>query len=133
MPIELSINDGIIHTILVGRVTDEELLSHYAHPVFQQYDGLWREVVDGRKITEMEVTPNGQRKLASFVASHAERLRGGRVAMVASDDVTYGMFRMWEMQREGLGYDVQVFREMQPALDWVIRSSGGKVQKTAKS
>jgi hypothetical protein len=39
--------------------------------------------------------------------------------MVASSDVTFGMFRMWEIQREGLGYQIQVFREFEPALAWL--------------
>lgn len=125
MPIRLAFEDQVIHTILVGRVTDEELLSHYARPEFQEARAPWRELVDGREITAMAVTAAGQRKLAAYAAASAQRLRGGRVAMLASTEVTYGMFRMWEIQREGLGYAVSVFRDFEEARQWLLSPQAG--------
>jgi len=119
VPIQLALDDVVIHTILEGHVTDEELLSHYALPIFQEHRAAWRELVDGREVTDMAVTAEGQRRLAALATTSAERLRGWRVAMVASSDVMYGMFRMWELQREGLGYEVHVFRDIEEARTWV--------------
>jgi len=123
MPIECALINGVIHTVVAGCVTDEELLSYYTRPFFRQYQGLWRELVDGRLVKDMSVSAHGQRQLAEFTTANAARLCGGRVAMLASDDVTYGMFRMWEMQREGLGFEVHVFRDFEAALAWLEQLS----------
>lgn len=72
----------------------------------------------------MAVTTAGMRDFQAFVAAHAERLKGGRVAMVAGTDLVYGMFRMWELRREGLGYGVRVFRNFDEARAWVAPAPG---------
>ena len=109
-----------MHTCLVGRVTNEELLAHYDLPVFREHRGPWRELVDGRATTEMAVTSEGQARLAAFAATtFASSLRDGRVAMLASTDICYGMFRMWEMRREDLNYTVSVFRDEAAAREWL--------------
>lgn len=121
MPIsrEPSQPSGVIRTVLSGAVTDAELLAYYRAPFFLDFTGTWREIVDGRAITTYSITPDGQRQLARFASEHVDKLRGGRVAMVAATDVTFGMFRMWQLQRERLGYDVEVFRDLDEALAWV--------------
>jgi hypothetical protein len=119
MPIEFALEGPIVRTILAGRVTDEELLAHYTLPVFLDLPPPWLELIDGRGITDMAVTAGGQGRLAAFAAGFIERLRGGRVAMVAASDVTYGMFRMWQIRREGLGYEVRVYRDIDEARAWL--------------
>ena len=120
MPVRADAADlRYLHTILHGRITDDELVGYYHPTPARAFGPPWREVVDGRDVTDMAVTPEGQARLAAFVASHADEMRGGRVAMVATSPVTYGMFRMWEMSRASLPYDVRVFREIGPAVDWV--------------
>jgi len=124
MPIRYDLIDGVVYTIIVGRVTDDEILSYYKQPVFEDFVLPWREVVDGRLITDMQITPDGQRRLAEVVATKASKLRGGRVAMVASTDLTYGMFRMWEVQRGDIDYEVRVFRDIEEARDWIAQPHG---------
>ena len=119
MPIRLEVDGPLLLTIIHGRVTDDELLAHYAAPEFQAVQAPWRELVDGREITDMAVTPDGQLRLAELASTSMDRLRGGRVAMVASTDLTYGMFRMWQLRRESLEFEVRVFRELGPALAWL--------------
>lgn len=119
MPVTLRFEGTVIHTRLVGRVTIEELLSHYASPLFDVPRGPWREIVDGRAVTEMTITAKDQERLAGFVAIKAPLLRNGRVAMLASTDVCYGMFRMWEIRREDLDYSVSVFRDVAAAREWL--------------
>jgi hypothetical protein len=70
-------------------------------------------------MTEMAITANDQERLAAFVATKAPLLRNGRVAMLASTEVCYGMFRMWEIQREDLDYSVTVFRDVAAARQWL--------------
>jgi hypothetical protein len=94
-------------------------MAHYSLPAFMELKSPWLEVVDGRGITEMGVSAEEQRTLASVAESMSQALKGGRVAMVAVDDLSYGVFRMWELQREGLGYSVHVFRDFTEARAWV--------------
>ncbi len=129
MPIQFKTDGGVMYSILTGRVTDEELFSHYNLPVFQKCSPPWIEIVDGREITDMAITPEGQNKLAAIAATKINQLRGGRVAMVASTDITYGMFRMWEVQRGDINYEVRVFREIEAALNWLLPLRV-KIQKT---
>ena len=109
----------VIYTLLYGRVTDDELLSYYMRAITEIGDSPWREIVDGTLVTEMALTTEGLKRLAGVVESNLEKLRGGRVAMVAASDITYGVFRMWELRREGLNYEVRVFRELDAALAWL--------------
>jgi hypothetical protein len=109
---------SLLYTCLAGRVTDAELLGYYT-PLVAQHSGLWRELVDGTQVVEMALTAAGLRQLADIVEGHTEKLRGGRVAMVAISDVTYGMFRMWELRREALNYEVRVFRDLEQAWTWL--------------
>ena len=124
MPIHYEIKDGVVYTILEGRVTDDEILSYYEQPFFEDSKFQWREIVDGRLITDMQITPNGQKRLAGLVATKADKLRGGRVTMVASNDITFGMFRMWEAQRGDIDYEVHVFRNIGAALEWIMLPHG---------
>lgn len=116
----------ILHTILSGRVTDGELFAYYRDLPEDTFAGTWRELVDGREIAEMAITPAGQMQLASLAEVQIARLRGGMVAMVATRDSVYGMFRMWEMQREGLGYAVRVFRAFDEAIAWLSHGAARK-------
>lgn len=122
MPIRLEVQGPLMVSSAYGRLTDDELLAHYAAPEFQAVQAPWRELVDGREITDMAVTPNGQMRLAGLASTSMDRLRGGRVAMVASTDLTYGMFRMWQLRRESLEFEVRVYRELEPALAWLKES-----------
>lgn len=124
MPIQGVVVDGYIHSILEGHLTDDELLSYYKLPLFDSIQPPWLEIVDGRLITEMGVTVNGQRRLGMLAESRGEMLRGGRVAMVAGDDLCFGMFRMWEMSRPDLDYELRVFRDFGEAETWIkLRSA----------
>jgi len=122
VPIRLEVQGPLMVSSAYGRLTDDELLAHYAAPEFQAVQTPWRELVDGREITDMAVTPNGQMRLAGLASTSMDRLRGGRVAMVASTDLTYGMFRMWQLRRESLEFEVRVYRELEPALAWLKES-----------
>jgi hypothetical protein len=39
--------------------------------------------------------------------------------MVAHSDCTYGLFRMWELQRVEMGYEVRVFWQFDVAMAWI--------------
>lgn len=124
MPIHGELVGGCVHSILEGHLTDEDLLSYYQLPMFGILQPPWIEIVDGRLVTQMEVTVNGQRRLGMMAESRGDALRGGRVAMVAADDLCFGMFRMWEMIRPDLDYELRVFRDFDEAKKWIEHGTG---------
>jgi hypothetical protein len=121
VPIETRASDsaGVVHTVLSGRVTDAEILAYYQGPIFQDHTGTWIELVDALGMTDMAITSQGLWKLAQMVGIRRDILAGGRVAMVAGSDAAFGMFRMWELQRESLPYEVKVFRDLEKAAAWL--------------
>jgi hypothetical protein len=124
MPITSSTDPSrnLITTRLKGLVTDGELIDHY-RAVIEQYERMHPafELVDGTGVEQMALTPAGLATLAALVQARADRLRHVRCAMVAPSDVVYGMFRMWEISREHLGYELAVFRDEAAARRWLFR------------
>ena len=45
---------------------------------------------------------------------------GSRLAILASEDVAYGLSRMYEAYADGRHYDVAVFRSMDDAETWLL-------------
>ena len=119
LPIQGTLQDGVLHTVATGVVTDEDLIQYYAWDRILKPTPPWRELVDGSGIEAMQVTFPGQRRLQDAVSAYDRFLKGGRVAMLAASDAVYGMFRMWELQRENLSYTVRVFRSRDEALAWL--------------
>lgn len=116
-----TISDGkILWTRFVGDLDDAGLLQYYqrmkTENMLQKYK---RELVDGRQIGAMHTTAEGQQELAVLVGGLEDQLRGYRLAMVADSDLVFGMFRMWDMQRADLDYEVRVFRDYDEALAWL--------------
>ena len=116
-----SIADGkVLCSRFIGDLDDAGLIQYFARMkaenMLQQYS---REIVDGRQIGAMHTTATGQQELAVLVGALEDQLRGYRLAMVADSDIVFGMFRMWEMQRADLDYEVRVFRDYDAALAWL--------------
>ncbi|MBW2734102.1 MAG: hypothetical protein JRH20_17070, partial [Deltaproteobacteria bacterium] len=59
------------------------------------------------------------KRLGALLSQYRGELTDYRAAMVATTDVVYGMFRMWEMGRGSLGYELKVFREEAEARSWL--------------
>jgi len=110
----------ILETRLVGRVTDDELLDYYQE-ILDDLPGRWlgHELVDGTEVTEFEITNDGYQRLIERIAPRLPEFAGSRVAMVASSDAVFGMFRKWELQRADLDYEVRVFRLRADAMAWL--------------
>jgi len=55
------------------------------------------------------------------VAEYARtiQMHPGKVAIIAPQDLTYGLFRMYEVYRQEERIQLQVFRSTQEAIDWL--------------
>ena len=57
------------------------------------------------------------------VAEHARtiQIQSGRVAIVAPQDLTFGLFRMYEVHRKEERIQLSVFRSIEEAREWLKR------------
>jgi hypothetical protein len=58
------------------------------------------------------------RRVAEYVGPFARRV-GGRVAVVASSDVHFGLSRLGSVYTETVGVEAQVFRDVESAVSWL--------------
>ncbi|MGF1582764.1 MAG: hypothetical protein ACFCD0_25865 [Gemmataceae bacterium] len=116
----LEVAEKLLVTTVSGVVTDEELWAHQNKLLKNHiYEVPQFELVDTRSVESWQISSAGQCQLALIVQHFEEQMRGLRVAMVAKTQHIYGMFRMWELQRENLDYKVKVFRYYDQACQWL--------------
>jgi hypothetical protein len=122
MPITYHIDSArnLVVTHAVGVLTDEDVLRHKhrlaADPDFTA--GMC-ELSDVRGVTDLRITPEGVRAMVSTDVSHASRLQAHKLAIVAAEDVVFGMARMYEVLAERHGPSVGVFRDVLEAARWL--------------
>lgn len=106
----------LVYSRAWGVFTDAELMAHVnslrSDPRFEP---SFRQLADFRDVTELEVSAEGVRTVATLNPYG----RGARRAIVTSQPVAYGMARMYEL----LGYDsedqVKVTRDLAEARAWL--------------
>jgi hypothetical protein len=60
------------------------------------------------------------RKISGFASIHKKELGGGKIAMVTSRDLEYGLSRMLSVFVSQLGKSqLEVFRTREEAIDWL--------------
>lgn len=122
MPISYSIdkNLGAVFTTASGRLTEEELLADKqkltADPDFSP--GLV-ELSDIRAVTDLAITPEGVARMVMQDEEDADKLGSHKLAIVVSKEVAFGLGRMYESMTQNNMPNVQIFREMEEARDWL--------------
>ncbi len=108
--------NGIVYSTATGVATDEEFLAHQRllsrDPEFRPH---YRQLLDGRGITELKVTPSGIRAL---IAGNPWG-KGARRALVAADDTAFGLAKMFELGRRDPQDEFRVFRDINEARAWL--------------
>jgi hypothetical protein len=61
--------------------------------------------------------------LASLASGRDPERKGGRIALVAADDATFGIARMYAAYREKAGIALEVFRRIEDADAWLMSTS----------
>ena len=85
------------------------------------------ELSDVRALDALEVTPEGVRQFVTQDRSDAARLTGYKLAIVVSQDLAFGMARMYQMLTEAHVPSVQIFRDLDQAKAWLGLSSRGSL------
>ena len=134
IPISYTIDrhKGIVRTVGRGHVTGDQLLdfargllsdSAVPHPI--------RDLHDLTGVEQFEVDATDVESILDLTLRDPERIRDGKVAVIATQDVVYGMSRMLsalaefapvveQLRTQGVAPVAAVFREHQPALEWLL-------------
>jgi hypothetical protein len=118
MPVSYEIDPKrrLVTTRLWGKIAPEEIYEHNeklrADPNF---DPTFRQCADMTALTEVTVGT----AVINETAQDQFFKPGTRRAFVASNDGIFGMARMYALRAESLGQTIHVFREMEPAKDWL--------------
>jgi hypothetical protein len=123
MPIRYSIDPARhrLMTVADGVVTFHDINAHL--DLEQRNRDLHRaELIDARGATT-DVTSEQVRRLVRRAADMLRVVELGPTAIVTTDDVVYGMARMYSILAEGVGVNVEVFRDMEFATRWLDRMS----------
>jgi hypothetical protein len=103
--------------IRTGPFTANDLLESIVHI---RDSGAWAysALVDARKATT-DLSPEDASGLIAAIQKLGDPGTRGPVAVVAGDDLTFGMVRVLSAYAEGIGMRVAVFRTMDAALAWL--------------
>jgi len=120
MPVLHAWEGPLLRMSLVGTYEPEDII--------RQFEAALAEAPPSDKIallvdtTRSEVlgtrSPSQIRLVAHALAPYSERI-GGRCAIVATEDIHFGLSRMGSVYSESVGVETEVFRTEEEALIWL--------------
>jgi len=120
MPVSYSIHGSLLKLELVGQYEPDDVINTFVgamnDPAVPTPVAL---LLDVRKsLTLANAAIADIRRVAEYVGPFADRV-GGRVAVVASSDVHFGLSRLGSVYSESVGVEAQVFRDVESAVAWL--------------
>ncbi len=112
-------NDMTVFTV-IGKVTANELVAaisdFYENSVTSNI--LW----DLTKSDLSEIRSSDVELITNLSVKYAEKRSSGKTAIVGSDDLTFGISRMYEITKEivKLPFETQAFRDIDKAFKWLL-------------
>jgi len=76
-------------------------------------------LVDLRDVKEIRLESSDVHQIVHMDRKLAQKMPHAAVAIVAPNDVAFGVSRMWEILAEDIGWPTGVFRKIQDAELWV--------------
>jgi hypothetical protein len=99
-----------------GILTDRELLAHArALTVDPHFASNFHQLADLREVTDVEITSATIKEMVRLNPFWA----GARRALVITNDVLFGMARMYQILKDESPDELQIFRNMDDALQWL--------------
>jgi hypothetical protein len=125
MPIEWEADaeTGLILSAAIGEIPTEAYLAFWDEIIADPRIAPGpRIVADFRRV---EVTRSGAdvRSLATGSKRFSEFMAGGRMAVVATQQASFGLARMYESLVSALDIEVRVFRDHDEARAWALDST----------
>jgi hypothetical protein len=123
MPIKLNLkpefNLGVL--VHIGIITDDEFLAFYKSLYESgQLDPSMNLLVDLRQSESAPRSSEVLRQFAGFVQKKFTKITTRpKVAVVAPEDLSFGLARMYEVFAHSIPWDFEVFRAVDAALSWL--------------
>jgi hypothetical protein len=120
MPISYRIDAErrLVVTTAHGVLTDEDILNLKNRLAADaDFQAGMRELSDVRSVTDLQVTSAGVQKMVSL--DSLSHLDGYKLAIVASENVVFGMARMYQSLTQRNLLHVNVFRDYDAAVRWL--------------
>lgn len=127
MPVSYELRDAVLRMSLEGEYEPEDILRTFlaamADPSCPKRVDFLLDVTRSTSLAKR--APGEIQTVAEALGPFDTRI-GGRCAVVASDDLQFGLSRMGSAYSGAVGVEVQVFRDPDAALSWL--ASDAKVQ-----
>ena len=123
MPILHTINEkiGVVVSSWVGKISGSEILPSYK----QLYESdLWKpglnEIVDLRDADMSSVSSEILSDLAAMVEGYTKgKCQGFKTAVIAPEDLPFGISRIYEAHSYDSPENAKVFRDLNKAFEWL--------------
>ena len=104
----------------IGEVTVEDILLEGAKMFAQsEWENGFSILCDYREVTEFNIDTKQVRMIVEQDMKHDPMLDKSKCAVVATDDLVYGMSRMWEILSADTRLTTEVFRDINDAINWL--------------
>lgn len=114
--------------IFKGEITEAALFHSYTQLLSQpDYDPTLNDLVDLREVERLEVSSRGIRQLVELFAQ-PESQSANKLAIVAPESHIFGMARMYEILSSDTSEQIQVFRDLRDAENWLGIVSSDEAQ-----
>ena len=118
MPISYRIDESLrlVFTTAQGVLTRQDVLTHLQRlREDPDFDPSYNQLVDLRAVIEFAMSAAELRMITVYRLFNEKSRR----AIVADEDITFGMARMYEVFREDAPEDIKLFRDMADARRWL--------------
>ena len=123
MPINYHIkpNDNIVVIVHVGAVPDDEFLAFYKTFYRDRVvDDSFNLVVDLRRAESYERTSVALKGVVNIMQGYyLNSTKRPKIAVVAPDDLSFGLARMFEAFSTPVPFEFKVFKTADTGLDWL--------------
>jgi hypothetical protein len=123
MAILFTLNEshGLFISSWLGTISDADLIPAYERLFATEgWKPGFNEIADVREADMAGVTSKGMRQLAMMVESYLRgRCEGFKTAVVAHEDLPFGMARIYAALSDQSPESVRVFRDLKAALEWI--------------
>lgn len=131
MPIEITDTDGGRGNIIKASqtITESDLLcavtTHLKQPP-EKFKKYLYSLIDLKEVTKLDISVKTVRQISLMCKAQAQNNPDAIVAIIAEQDVTFGLARMWQMLSNSTLWEMQVVRNMETANKWVLKRSEEK-------
>ena len=129
------VDQSAIWVAFSGSIDDDEVMELmeevYQLDSFAEFD----QFIDFSAVTAYTVTPSGIMNYNEVARQRPERKAARedrKLVVYAPDDLTFGMSRLWSTRASNIGVNLEVFRCLNQALDFIgLAGSPFKTKKSA--